>query len=126
MVSVDAEGTDEAQKLIAEAVGYTGTDASIIPLKSRRKNGGGGGSRTPLRKALRHEAYMLISIPCAAKPARAFRAFARHAQNEQETQPASPMVLSPALRTQKPGPAHCVTPLTGPMSKAWGSGNLIN
>src|SRR5467141_181218 len=63
MVSVDAEGTDEAQKLIAEAVGYTGTDASIIPFQSRRKNGGGGGSRTPVRKALRHEAYMLSSIP---------------------------------------------------------------
>src|SRR5216683_1110684 len=26
-------------------------------------NGGGGGSRTPVRKALRHEAYMLSSIP---------------------------------------------------------------
>jgi hypothetical protein len=25
--------------------------------------GGGGGSRTPVRKALRHEAYMLSSIP---------------------------------------------------------------
>src|SRR6266852_2064563 len=43
--------------------GHTGTDASIIPFKSRRKNGGGGGSRTPVRKALRHEAYMLSSIP---------------------------------------------------------------
>jgi len=43
--------------------GYTGTDASIIPFKSRRKNGGGGGSRTPVRKALRTEAYMLSSIP---------------------------------------------------------------
>src|SRR5216684_3202782 len=27
------------------------------------KIGGGGGSRTPVRKALRHEAYMLSSIP---------------------------------------------------------------
>src|ERR1700687_810198 len=27
------------------------------------RNGGGGGSRTPVRKALRHEAYMLSSIP---------------------------------------------------------------
>ncbi len=43
--------------------GDTGTDASIIPFKSRRKSGGGGGSRTPVRKALRHEAYMLSSIP---------------------------------------------------------------
>ncbi len=43
--------------------GYMGTDASIIPFKSRRKNGGGGGSRTPVRKALRPEAYMLSSIP---------------------------------------------------------------
>jgi hypothetical protein len=55
-----------------------------------------------------------------------FRCFARHAQNEQETQPASPMVLARALRTERSGPAHCVTPLTGPMSKARGSGNLIN
>jgi len=28
-----------------------------------QQNGGGGGSRTPVRKALRHEAYMLSSIP---------------------------------------------------------------
>jgi hypothetical protein len=28
-----------------------------------KNNGGGGGSRTPVRKALRHEAYMLSSIP---------------------------------------------------------------
>src|SRR5277367_3014359 len=34
------------------------------------KNGGGGGSRTPVRKALRHEAYMLISIRCAIRPLR--------------------------------------------------------
>ena len=42
---------------------YTENDARVIPFKSRRKNGGGGGSRTPVRKALRHEAYMLSSIP---------------------------------------------------------------
>src|SRR6266436_5520442 len=47
-------------------------------------DGGGGGSRTPVRKALRTEAYMLISIRCAARPVRVCRAFARHAQNEQE------------------------------------------
>jgi hypothetical protein len=43
--------------------GYTEKDARVIPFKSRRKNGGGGGSRTPVRKALRTEAYMLSSIP---------------------------------------------------------------
>ena len=42
--------------------GYTEKDARVIPFKSRRKNGGGGGSRTPVRKALRPEAYMLSSI----------------------------------------------------------------
>jgi integrase/recombinase XerD len=42
--------------------GYTENEARVIPFKSRRKNGGGGGSRTPVRKALRHEAYMLSSI----------------------------------------------------------------
>src|SRR6266852_2745370 len=47
--------------------------------------------------------------------------FARRAQNEQETQPASPMVLAAALRTERPQPAHCVTLLAGPMSKARGS-----
>jgi len=46
--------------------GYTGAPAKIIPLKSIRKNGGGGGSRTPVRKALRHGAYMLISVPVAS------------------------------------------------------------
>ena len=56
----------------------------------------------------------------------AFRAFARRAQNEQETQPASPMNLARVLRTERLGPAHCVTPLTGPMSKARGSVRLIN
>jgi hypothetical protein len=43
--------------------GYTGEPNKIIPLDSVRKNGGGGGSRTPVRKALRHGAYMLISVP---------------------------------------------------------------
>jgi len=43
--------------------GYTGEPKKIIPLDSVRKNGGGGGSRTPVRKALRHGAYMLISVP---------------------------------------------------------------
>ena len=52
--------------------------------------------------------------------------FARHAQNEQETQPASPMNLARALRTERLTPAHCLTPLTGPMSKARGSVRLIN
>ena len=56
----------------------------------------------------------------------AYRAFARRAQNEQETRPASPMVLARALRTERLRPAHCVTPLTGPMSKARGSVRLIN
>src|SRR5271167_530941 len=42
--------------------GYTENDARVIPFKSRRKNGGGGGSRTPVRKALRHEDYMLSSV----------------------------------------------------------------
>src|SRR6266436_6012762 len=106
--------------------GYTENDARVIPFKSRRKNFGGGGSRTPVRKALRHEAYMLISIRCATRSVRTCRAFARRAQNEQETRPASPMVLARALRTERLRPAHCVTPLTGPMSKARGSGNLIN
>jgi len=43
-------------------LGYTEQPSQIIPFKSRRKNGGGGGSRTPVRKALRHGAYMLSSI----------------------------------------------------------------
>ena len=40
-------------------------EASFIPnlAPSLCGNGGGGGSRTPVRKALRHEAYMLSSIP---------------------------------------------------------------
>jgi hypothetical protein len=91
-----------------------------------RNDGGGGGSRTPVRKALRTEAYMLISIRCATRPLRADRAFAGGAWNEQDAQPASPMVLARTLRTERPGPAHCVTPLTGPMSEARGSVRLIN
>ncbi len=42
---------------------YTDDGGRVIPFTSSRKNGGGGGSRTPVRKALRHEAYMLSSIP---------------------------------------------------------------
>jgi integrase/recombinase XerD len=42
--------------------GYTEAAAEIIPFKSRCKNGGGGGSRTPVRKALRAEDYMLSSV----------------------------------------------------------------
>jgi hypothetical protein len=47
--------------------------------------------------------------------------FARCARNEQETRPASPVVLAQALRTERLRPAHCVTPRSGPMSKARGS-----
>jgi hypothetical protein len=52
--------------------------------------------------------------------------FACRAWNEQETQPASPMVLAQALRTERLRPAHCLTPRSGPMSKARGSVRLIN
>ena len=52
--------------------------------------------------------------------------FARGAQNEQETQPASPIGLARPLRTERFGPAHCVTPRSGPMSEARGSVRLIN
>jgi len=52
--------------------------------------------------------------------------FAFRAKNEQETQPASPMNLARALRTERFRPAHCMTPLTGPVSKARGSVRLIN
>ena len=55
-----------------------------------------------------------------------FVRFARHAWNEQETQPASPIVLTRTLRTERLRPAHCMTPLAGPMSKARGSVRLIN
>ncbi len=50
--------TPESQRRVHG--GYTEQRAPVIPLISRRKNGGGGGSRTPVRKALRLEAYMLI------------------------------------------------------------------
>ena len=52
--------------------------------------------------------------------------FASRAQNEQETQPASPIGLARTLRTERFGPAHCVTPRSGPMSEARGSVRLIN
>jgi hypothetical protein len=52
--------------------------------------------------------------------------FASRAKNEQETQPASPMVLARALLTERLRPAHCLTLLAGPMSKARGSVRLIN
>ena len=55
-----------------------------------------------------------------------FVRFACRAWNEQETPPASPMNLARSLRTERNGPAHCMTPLTGPMSKARGSVRLIN
>jgi len=35
---------------------------AIVPSRVSQ-SGGGGGSRTPVRKALRHGAYMLISVP---------------------------------------------------------------
>jgi hypothetical protein len=34
----------------------------LLSSNSKIKNGGGGGSRTPVRKALRPEAYMLIAF----------------------------------------------------------------
>jgi hypothetical protein len=55
-----------------------------------------------------------------------FVVFAGGAWNEQETLPASPMVLARPLRTERAGPAHCLTLLAGPMSKARGSVRLIN
>ena len=55
-----------------------------------------------------------------------FVGFASRAWNEQETHPASPMVLAQALRTERLEPAHCTTPLAGPVSKARGSVRLIN
>ena len=55
-----------------------------------------------------------------------FVKFALRAWNEQETQLASPMDLARALRTERPGPAHCATPLAGPVSKARGDVRLIN
>ena len=55
-----------------------------------------------------------------------FVRFALRAWNEQETQLASPMNLVRALRTERLGPAHCMTLLTEPVSKARGSVRLIN
>jgi len=52
---------------------------------------GGGGSRTPVRKALPPEDYMLSSFRCGptlASPPQ----FAARAQSEQETRTASPIV----------------------------------
>ena len=46
-----------------------------------------------------------------------FGCFAFRAQNEQETRPASPMVLARAFRTETLWPAHCVTLLPGPWAK---------
>src|SRR5215472_8552333 len=62
-LEADVRRTWEAPELKRRVhAGYTENDARVIPFKSRRKNGGGGGSRTPVRKALRPEAYMLSSI----------------------------------------------------------------
>ena len=55
-----------------------------------------------------------------------FVRFALRAWNEQETQRTSPMDLAQALRTERLGPAHCMTLLAGPMSKARWSVCLIN
>jgi len=65
---------------------------------------------------------------CEPKPTclAQFVDFACHAWNEQETQPASPINLARALRTERLGPAHCATPLAGPVSKARGSVRLFN
>jgi len=55
-----------------------------------------------------------------------FVGFALRAWNEQETRRTSPMVLAQALRTERLKPAHCMTLLAGPVSKARGSVRLIN
>ena len=62
------------------------------------------GESNPRRKALRPEAYMLSFNSFG---------FASRGQNEQETQPASPMNLARTLQTERFGPAHCATPLAG-------------
>jgi len=85
-----------------------------------------GGVEPPSEKRYDTKPTCLSQFGVRPSPRERYRAFARHAQNEQETQPASPMVLARALRTERLRPAHCVTPLTGPMSEARGSGNLIN
>jgi hypothetical protein len=61
-----------------------------------------------------------------SRAACAGRWFASCGQNEQETQPASPVGLARTLRTERLGPAHCVTPRSGPVSEARGSVRLIN
>ena len=62
-LEADVRRTWPVEKLQQEVhSGYTEPPVRVIPFKSRRKNGGGGGSRTPVRKALRNEAYMLSSI----------------------------------------------------------------
>ena len=68
-------------------------------------NYGGGGSRTPVRKALPPEAYMLSRFACGptlASPPQ----FALRAQNVQETRRASPIGLAVALRTETRQPAR--------------------
>ena len=62
-LEADVRRTWPEDKSLQEAHGgYTEQAEQIIPFKSRRKNGGGGGSRTPVRKALRAEDYMLSSV----------------------------------------------------------------
>ena len=50
--------------------------------------------------------------------------FACRAQNEQETQPASPMVLAAEFRTETPQPAYCATPHPAPVGEARRDGLL--
>ena len=71
--------------------GYTEKRAPASDVVSIGKNGGGGGSRTPVRKALPPEAYMLSRFACGpilTDPPQ----FASRAQNQQETRAASPIV----------------------------------
>ena len=75
-----------------------------------------GGVEPPSEKRYATEPTCLSQFVC----------FASRAWNEQETPSASPMVLAHALRTERLGPAHCMTLLAGPMSKARGSVCLIN
>jgi len=83
-----------------------------------------GGVEPPSEKRCAAEPTCLSQF--RSRSAYANRCFASRAQNEQETQPASPMNLARALRTERHRPAHCVTPRSGPMSKARGSVRLIN
>ena len=48
---------------------YAAIEPSRKVLKIKDLIYGGGGSRTPVRKALRHEAYMLISVPLVSPAA---------------------------------------------------------